>query len=119
MTQALYKKGDLLAWSGFALGSIAGLGQTLGTPSSVVFIPSFEPWVTVFRIAQLPVLILIVLGSALALRSRGRSLWWLLVLSSFLLNGLVGLLATAILFGLREKAAGPVTAHSEKNEETV
>ena len=93
--------------------------QALGTPSNMIFVPSMQPWVPLFRVAQFPVLVLIVWGATLAIRSKGRSLWWLVLLLPFLLNGVVGLVMTAILFGLKDKTVDVRTTNQYTNEPTA
>jgi len=60
-------------------------------------------WIPFLEIAQIPGLALLVWGSVLALRSKARSLWWLLLLLPFLVNWIAGLTMVAVIFALKDR----------------
>jgi hypothetical protein len=91
MIQAQYKKGNILVWIGFIGALVFSILEWLNQPGAMLFI--LMRWVFVG---------MIIWGCSLALRSKNRSLWWLLLLLP-MLAGVVGIVMVVVVFALRDK----------------
>jgi hypothetical protein len=114
MIEPMYKKGNRLAWTGFLLGILFAILEYLGNStmsgaSNPLFVPSLEAFVPLFALAHLICIALIVWGAVLALKSKNRSLWWLLLILPAFAGA--GIIFVAIIFMLKDKSvvATPVS----------
>jgi hypothetical protein len=98
MIEPMYKKGNRLAWIGFVLVIIYAFVAVFGS-----FLPSLHPFVSVSIVFDVVGIALMFWGSILALRSKNRSLWWLLFFL-LALSG-AGVIFVAIIFMLKDKSA--------------
>lgn len=98
MNKPLYKKGNILTWTGFLLSAFF---KFLGYFSSdkIGAMPSIKPLIPLFNILVLVGIVLMIWGAVLALKSKNRTLWWLLLIPILNIIGLI------IIFALRDKSS--------------
>ena len=104
----MYKKGNHLAWTGFALVVTYAFVSVFGglTAGGTPLLPSLQPFVPFAALLDIIGTVLMFWGAILALKSKNRSLWWLL-LFLLALSG-AGVVFVAIIFMLKDKSV-PVT----------
>jgi hypothetical protein len=111
MTTSKYIWADRLAWIGFFGSFLFGAIELFGQPNSTgLVLPFSQEVLRLAEVLHLASIGAIVYGCALALRSKSRSLFWLLLLTPALVTP-IGPMMMIIIFALKDKTLMPPSLH--------